>query len=80
MSDKPLGNHIDVMFVCRDRKHKSECAYHSKDGDDICQYDSYEDIEDVWVRNSKVAQTNAMVLALKDMGFEVTLTAKGGKS
>jgi len=63
--------HIDIMFVCRDRKHKSECFYHSKDGDNICQHDSYDDMDDLWSCNNNDAKIAALTAALEELGVKV---------
>lgn len=76
-SDKPLPNCLELKFYCRWRlAQKSDCVYWKKGLKCIDSY--YCKYSGECGCTSAVAQTNAMVLALKDMGFEVKLTAKGG--
>lgn len=69
MSDKPLKNECAVFFSCQNIQ---SCVYRKGVKGQNCKYHS-----GGVLCYSTVAQANAMVLALKDMGFEVEL--KGGK-
>lgn len=77
MSDKPKESVCEVLFDCDHTRSKS-CAYYVEPKPfDAMRHHKCCEYEADGHCYSSVAQTNAMVLALKDMGFEVEL--KGGK-
>lgn len=71
MSDKPKKNRCKQESFCE--MERRNCVYFKKRGVGEgygCLYDI------AGACTSLVAQTNAMVLALQELGFDVTLTAK----
>lgn len=69
MSDKPKKNMCRLDFKCS-KNPCNLCVYYGK------KYCASSGSITTKTCKSLVAQTNAMVLALQDMGFDVTLKAK----
>jgi len=74
-ADKPLPNKCELNYMCGVVYGDTDCVYFrpQKKYPLYCKHDHNR----AGRCYSLVAQTNAMVLALQDMGFEVQL--KGGK-
>lgn len=76
-AEKPKENKCKIVASCFHLEN-DRCVYASNKNGTRCKYAKGKHIDGYLAPcQSKQAQINAMVLALKDMGFEVEL--KGGK-